>query len=97
MSAAFRMRVTSYGLLTHAIFFLGRNFILYSKGFEPDDVLKSDPADIEGSCEKIGMEYKLSPREREVLKELTYGHASSYVAKVLYISNNTAGSHIEHL
>lgn len=83
--------------LLYAIIVLGRNIILYSKGPDPDEDLKDNPESIESNCEAIGDEYKLSPREIEVLKELSYGHASSYVAKVLCISNNTARSHMKNI
>ncbi|MCL1847096.1 MAG: LuxR C-terminal-related transcriptional regulator, partial [Coriobacteriia bacterium] len=83
--------------LIYAIITVGRNIILSSKGPESEVEIPQSPLSIEATCNAIGLEYRLSPREVEVLKELAHGHASSYVAKVLYISNNTARSHMKNI
>lgn len=93
---------TALGLITAFLLIfsattLGRSLILYSKGTESEIELTEKPLDIESTCALIGEQYRLSPRETEVLVELAYGHASSYVAKVLFISNNTARTHMKNI
>lgn len=83
--------------LLFAIVTVGRNFISFVKGPETAEDLVKPPLDMEAVCEIVSSEYKLSPRETEVLKELAYGHSSSYVAKVLFISNNTARTHMKSI
>lgn len=83
--------------LLYATIVLGRSIILYSKGPDLDEGLGIRSENIVADCDSIGKEYKLTPREIEVLKELAYGHASSYIAEVLCISNNTVRSHMKNI
>ncbi|MEG0376052.1 MAG: helix-turn-helix transcriptional regulator [Raoultibacter sp.] len=91
------MGLATAAFLVFATIELGRSIILYNKGTETKSELTTTILDLESTCEIIGTDYKLSPREIEVLVELAYGHASSYVAKVLYISNNTARTHMKNI
>jgi DNA-binding CsgD family transcriptional regulator len=75
----------------------GRNLILSSRKTETADELMGKTLGGEERCLAISEEYSLSPRETEVLKELAYGHSSSYIAKVLYISTNTARTHMKNI
>lgn len=82
--------------LIYAVIAGGHSLILYLKG--PESTEEAAPAaamlDV---CEKLGEEHQLTPREREVLGEVAYGHSSSYIAQTLYISNNTARSHLKNI
>lgn len=94
--------MTFLGLITalfllFAVITVGRNIILFATGPETAEELEKKPLDIEAACVSVSLEYKLSPRETEVLRELAYGHSSSYVAKVLFISNNTARTHMKNI
>ncbi len=78
---------------------VGYSLILYAKGSETAEELAPTPeapnlADI---CKTFGESHQLTPREIEVLVELAYGHSSSYIAKVLFISSNTARSHMKNI
>lgn len=78
---------------------VGYSLILYAKGSETAEELAPTPeapnlADI---CKAFGESHQLTPREIEVLVELAYGHSSSYIAKVLFISSNTARSHMKNI
>ncbi|MEE0706571.1 MAG: helix-turn-helix transcriptional regulator [Adlercreutzia sp.] len=90
------------GLVTAAFLILaivsvGYGLILYAKGAESEPELAPAPPNLADVCRRIGEEQKLTPRELEVLEELAYGHSSSYIAKVLYVSNNTARSHMKNI
>lgn len=80
-----------------AIVSVGYNLILFARGPESDTELTPAPLSLSDTCQAIGDDYRLTPREREVLEELAVGHSSSYIAKVLYISNNTARSHMKNI
>ena len=42
-------------------------------------------------------EYGLTPREREVCDYLAMGYSRPYIAKMLYISPDTAKTHTKHI
>lgn len=91
-----------FGLLTALFLILatistGHSLVLRAKGTEPEDVPSSGPSDLAKVCLLFSEEYHLTPRETEVLEELAYGHSSGYIAKALYISNNTARSHMKNI
>ena len=90
------------GLVTAAFLILaivsvGYNLILFSKGTESDAELSPNPLSLSDVCRAISEDHHLTPRESEVLEELAVGHSSGYIAKVLYISNNTARSHMKNI
>ena len=45
----------------------------------------------------IAKEYRLTPREHEVLKALVEGKDSDKIAKSLFVSPNTVKSHIQKI
>lgn len=49
------------------------------------------------ACAQVGEQYKLTPREREVLELLVRGRTASYIAETLVISSTTAKTHIKHI
>ncbi|MEG2260539.1 MAG: helix-turn-helix transcriptional regulator, partial [Raoultibacter sp.] len=49
------------------------------------------------ACVTIAQQYKLSPREQEVLSLLARGRNASYVARSLCISPDTAKTHIKSI
>lgn len=53
--------------------------------------------DLAKMCTIIAQEYRLTPRELEVIKPLAEGQDSDEIAKVLYISPNTVKSHIQNI
>lgn len=82
--------------LLYAVVAGGHSLILYLKGPENTEEIPPAVAMLD-VCEKLGEEHQLTPREREVLGEVAYGHSSSYIAQTLYISNNTARSHLKNI
>lgn len=44
-----------------------------------------------------GIDYKLSSREHEILKELTEGHPLKIIAEKLFISIETVRTHVKHI
>jgi DNA-binding CsgD family transcriptional regulator len=51
----------------------------------------SNPVSISGD------KYHLTIREKEVLKLLTEGHTKKEISKILFVSHNTIGTHINHI
>ena len=95
--------VTALFLIIAVISF-GYSLILLAQSKEPDE--PCEPVEVsdlytQGNVEEISRivskEYLLTPRESEVLLELTYGHSSSYIAHVLYISDNTVRTHMKNI
>ena len=66
-----------------------------------DGIMDDEPASatttVEDACAKLTREASLSPRESEVLVELAYGHTSGYIAKALFISDNTVRTHMRNI
>ncbi|MEG0324867.1 MAG: LuxR C-terminal-related transcriptional regulator, partial [Raoultibacter sp.] len=52
---------------------------------------------IQQRSDEIAAEYKLSPREIEVLYLLGRGYNHGYIAKQLFISENTVRTHVRHI
>ena len=62
--------------------------------------LMSDPVPkekVELICEEIATEFKLSPRESEILKMLAQGATTNRIAEKYVISPNTVNTHIKHI
>lgn len=90
------------GLVTAAFVILaiiraGYNLIVYLKGPETAEELARPAPNMTEVCARVSEEYRLTPREAEVLGELAFGHSSTYIAQVLFISNNTARSHMKNI
>lgn len=62
---------------------------------------KEAPAEIAQAlfdkCDQTAAIYGLSPREREVLEYLVRGRNAKHISKALFISENTAKVHINHI
>lgn len=54
----------------------------------------SSPAD---RCAQLAAAYKLTAREQEILGYLAEGHSGAYIADALFISPNTARTHIHNI
>ena len=54
-------------------------------------------ASIEERCVEIASEYKLSPRETEVLVLLAQGRTRVYIQDELVLAENTVKTHIAHI
>jgi DNA-binding NarL/FixJ family response regulator len=55
-----------------------------------------------GSAYELGIiavskQYGLTSREQEILRLLAYGRDSKYIASTLYITMNTAKTHLKHI
>lgn len=48
-------------------------------------------------CEELAEEYGISPREKEVLFYLGRGYNHGYIAKKLFVSENTVRTHVRHI
>lgn len=48
-------------------------------------------------CDRIAEEHRLTAREREILQYLAEGHSGAYISDVLFISPNTARTHIHNI
>lgn len=48
-------------------------------------------------CARLAEAHSLTAREREILEYLAEGHNGSYIASVLFISPNTARTHIHNI
>ena len=48
-------------------------------------------------CERLAAEHHLTPRETEILSYLAQGHNGSYISNALFISPNTARTHIHNI
>lgn len=64
---------------------------------ETDAPPMAEPRNIDDSCDEVGRQFALSPRELEVLKLLARGRTGDYIADVLGISPHTVKSHIKHI
>jgi DNA-binding CsgD family transcriptional regulator len=91
------MGIGTAGFLVFSAFYFGRSCILLLQSAESDNEHPLRAQSLEANCEAIAEKYGLSPRETEVLVELAYGHASSYIARVLVVSNNTARTHMKNI
>jgi DNA-binding CsgD family transcriptional regulator len=83
--------------LLYSFIYLCRSVLLFFKGPDSEAEINVSESFIDSACRRIASQHGLSPRESEVLVELAYGHASSYIAKVLFISNNTARTHMKNI
>lgn len=62
--------------------------------------LMSDPVPREKAeliCEEMAAEFKLSPRETEILRLLAQGASTNKIAEKFFISPNTVNTHIRHI
>lgn len=51
----------------------------------------------EQSCALVAVEYRLTPREHEVLVLLAYGRTLTIISRDLHIAHGTARTHIENI
>ena len=64
---------------------------------EEDTVDSVEPTSIAVRCESLSEEFALSPRESEILGFLARGHAASFIAKTLIISESTVYTHTRNI
>lgn len=82
--------------LVYAIVSMGHAFVPYiTKRTSSENV--EQMASGANAIERLAEEGHLTPRELEVLIELAAGHSSSYIAELLFISSNTARSHMKNI
>ena len=82
--------------LVYAIVSMGHAFVTYiTKRTSSENV--EQMASGANAIERLAEEGHLTPRELEVLIELAAGHSSSYIAELLFISSNTARSHMKNI
>ena len=58
---------------------------------------ESPEADLANACKQLTQQYKLSPRESEVLAYLVRGRNAKHVAEKLFISESTVKTHISNI
>lgn len=61
------------------------------------DMQESPNDNLKRQCELIKVEYKLSPRESDVLEYLVKGRNAKHISEKLYISESTAKTHISNI
>lgn len=67
-----------------------------SKGGSATGLEASTPS-LQKRCDALATEFGLTSREREILAYLAEGHNGSYIASALFISPNTARTHIHNI
>lgn len=55
------------------------------------------PESLEERCRELSETHRLTARESEILLYLAQGHTGSYISEVLFISPNTARTHIHNI
>lgn len=55
------------------------------------------PFEIVSYCQKLALDYGLTPREAEILGLIAMGRSAKYIAEELLISYNTTRTHIKHV
>lgn len=55
------------------------------------------PSEIVAYCQKLALDYGLTPREAEILGLIAMGRSAKYIAEELLISYNTTRTHIKHV
>lgn len=68
-----------------------------STGFGEFDAAEGEDEPREGAAQALAARFGLTEREREILDHVAAGHSSSYVARVLFISESTVRGHVHHL
>lgn len=68
-----------------------------SAGFGEPDAADEGEGPQESAVETLAARFGLTEREREILGQVAAGHSSSYVARVLFISESTVRGHVHHL
>lgn len=58
---------------------------------------KAESTSLADRCGIIADEYRLTAREQEILSYLAQGHSGAYISEVLFISPNTARTHIHNI
>lgn len=58
---------------------------------------ENDHDRIAEACARLSEEHRLTAREREILQYLAEGHSGAYISDVLFISPNTARTHIHNI
>jgi DNA-binding CsgD family transcriptional regulator len=84
-------------LLIFSAVCLGHSIILYNKGTGSNNELIVASLGVEKACRIISENYGLTSRETEVLVELAYGHAASYISAIFHISDNTVHTHMKNI
>lgn len=59
--------------------------------------LEAGMSSLQERCDALAAEFGLTSREREILSYLAEGHNGSYIASALFISPNTARTHIHNI
>lgn len=59
--------------------------------------LEAGTPSLQERCDALATEFGLTSREREILAYLAEGHNGSYIASALFISPNTARTHIHNI
>lgn len=68
-----------------------------STGLGGADIPDGEERPREDAADVLAARFGLTEREREILGHVAAGHSSSYVARVLFISESTVRGHVHHL
>ena len=71
--------------------------LVAAEGVESATGNASVSATLTARCTRLAEAHSLTAREREILEYLAEGHNGSYIASVLFISPNTARTHIHNI
>ncbi|WP_180326503.1 response regulator transcription factor [Raoultibacter phocaeensis] len=52
---------------------------------------------LEAACDTVGMRYRMTNREREILAYLAQGYSLPYIRNELYIAQSTIDTHVRHI
>ena len=84
-------------LMVIIVLFLAKN-LRFSDGEKTDSAdLRNVAAAFDAVCDSFGRKYRLTGREREVLRLLAKGRTASYIARDLVVSEPTVRTHISHI
>lgn len=64
---------------------------------DEDEVTAPTAENLSQRCERLSETHHLTTREREILVYLAQGHTGAYISEVLFISPNTARTHIHNI
>ncbi|MDR3315956.1 MAG: helix-turn-helix transcriptional regulator [Coriobacteriales bacterium] len=92
-------RVLCLVLLTLFLLLMVLDFVLRSESQKRNRQLEREVVEkyLQKRCRELAERYGLSAREQEVFLYLSRGYSHVYIAKELYVSENTIRTHVKHI
>ena len=84
-------------LLLTALSLVSHNNLLEAWGMAKPGEAPGDSEILDSSCDQIGTLYRLSERERDVLRRIAQGKSRAYIGVDLVLSEETVKTHIRHI